>query len=82
MRTNIPKAGTRRAVPDFTMMPTDRTGRNGHKLNCKKFYLNIRKFFFALRVAEYWKRLSRTLVESASLESFKTHLDTFVGHLV
>jgi len=35
----------------------------------------MRKNFFPLRVMEHWNRLPREVVDSASLEIFKTHLD-------
>uniref|UniRef100_A0A8D2NML8 G protein-coupled receptor 6 n=1 Tax=Zosterops lateralis melanops TaxID=1220523 RepID=A0A8D2NML8_ZOSLA len=41
---------------------------NGCTLKCKKFYLNLRKNFFT----------ERMVVESPSLETFKTHLAMFV----
>jgi len=55
------------------MVPSDRTRGNGHKLKHRKFHLNI-KNFFTWRVTEHWNRLPRGVVESASLEIFKTHL--------
>jgi len=35
----------------------------------------MRKNFFTLRVTELWNRLLREVVDSASLEIFKTRLD-------
>lgn len=67
---------------ECSVMPTDRTRNHGHKLNYKKVYLNIRKNFITLRVAEHRKRLPRKAVGSPSVETFKTYLDTFLGHLL
>ena len=42
----------------------------------------MRKNFFTLRVTEPWPRLPREVVESPSLEIFKTRLDTVLCSLV
>jgi len=64
----------------FSVVPSDRT--RGHKLKQRKFRLNMRKNFFPLRVMKPWHRLPREVVESPSLEIFKTGLDEVLCSLV
>jgi len=66
----------------FSVVPSDRTRGNGHKLKPGKFQPNMRKNFFTLRVTEHWPRLRREVVESPSLEIIKTRLDAVLCSLL
>ncbi|KAJ7407621.1 hypothetical protein BTVI_62589 [Pitangus sulphuratus] len=66
----------------FSVVLSDGTRSNGHKLKHKKFHLNMRKNFFTLRVAEHWNRLPWEVAESLSLETFKTYWKVFLCHLL
>ena len=54
----------------------------GQQAQLRKFHLNVRKNIFTLRVTEHWNRLPREAVESPSLETSKTHLDTTLCNLL
>jgi len=58
----------------FSVVPSNRTSGNAHKLQHGMFHLDMRKNFFTLRVMKHWNSLSRDVVDSPSLEIFKTHL--------
>lgn len=70
----------------FSVMMSNRTRDNGHRLKHKKFCLNTvsaRKHYFTVRVAEHWHRLPRLpreVVECPSLEIFKSYLVKILGN--
>ncbi|KFZ53645.1 hypothetical protein N321_13578, partial [Antrostomus carolinensis] len=55
---------------------------NRHKLEHRRFRLNMRKISFTVRVTEHWNRLPREVVESPSLEILKTRLDAVLCNVV
>ena len=59
---------------------SNRTNYSGHKLEHRKFNMNMRKNLFTLRVVEHSNSLPREAVDT--LEIFKTYLDAFLCDLL
>ena len=86
-----PRPASRQLRGPYVIHPLDAKPGGMFKLRCpglmcldhgKFFRLNMRKNFFPLRVTEHWNRMPREVVESPSLEIFKTRLDKVLCSLL
>jgi len=66
----------------FSVVLSNRTRGNGHKMKQRTFHMNTRKSFFPLRVTEHGNRLPREVVDSPTLEIFRTYLDEVLCNLL
>lgn len=70
--------GVRKMESDSSVVPSDRTRFNGHKLEHSEFYPPW-EGTSTLRAAEHWNRLCEVV---ESLQTFKAYLDTFLCDLL
>lgn len=63
----------------FSVVCSDKTSSNG--LKHRKFHANTWKNLLMVQVMKHWNRLPREVVEPASVEIFKIHLDTYLCNL-
>jgi len=61
----------------FSAVRSNRTRSNSLRFEHRKFYTNMQKNFFMLRVTEHCNRLPRELAESPSMETLKTQLHIY-----
>ena len=69
----------------FSVVRGNRTSGNSQKLKHSNFCTNLNnknKNFFKIRVTEHCNESPREVVESPSLEMFKTHLDAYLCNLL
>lgn len=67
---------------DSSLASSNTTRGNRHKQDHRKFHANTQNNFFTVRVMELQNKLLREVVESPSVVTFKTYLDTYLCNLL
>jgi len=76
-----PMGAVKQTVRLFSVVPSDRTKDNGHKLKHRKFHLNITKYLFLVWVVKSQTMLLRDIVESSS-KKMETQMNRALGNLL
>lgn len=63
-----------RAMLFSVMFSARKRSSGGHKLEHKRFYLNVKKHFFTVQVVEHWHRSPRVVVGCPSWQILKSCL--------
>ena len=66
----------------FIRVCCDRTRGNGFKLKKGRFRFNVRQTSFTISMLGHWNSLSRDVVDTPSLETFKVRLDQALSNLI
>lgn len=66
----------------FSVVPTDRTRDNGHKLKDMKSRLNTRDCFLTMRVVKHWQGLHREFLDSPSVEAVNSWLAPALSYVL
>jgi len=64
----------------FSVTPSDRTRCGGHKLEYRKYHLNVSQNYFMMSMVKQWHRLPTEVVDCPSLKIFKMQLNKALGH--
>lgn len=76
------KRGCKDETRIFSVLPSDRTRGSEHKMEHRRFRLNIERCLFTVKLTEYYNKLFREVVISSSQAILKSHLDMILSSLL